>query len=72
MFAWWDSLSLISQIFACIAIPTTVVLAIQTVLMLIGLDTGGVDGAHGAELSLEHDISDESFEAIKRHAEHHT
>ena len=35
MFAWWDSLSLISQIFACIAIPTTVVLTIQTVLMLI-------------------------------------
>ncbi len=58
MFAWWDSLSLISQIFACIAIPTTVVLAIQTVLMLIGLDTDSVDGADGAELSLEHDISD--------------
>lgn len=58
MFAWWDSLSLISQIFACIAISTTVVLAIQTVLMLIGLDTDSVDGADGVELSLDHDIPD--------------
>ncbi len=58
MLAWWDSLSLISQIFACIAIPTTVVLAIQTVLMLIGLDTDGVDGADAADISLDHDIGD--------------
>lgn len=56
MFAWWDSLSLFSQIFACIAIPTTVVLAIQTILMLIGLDTGGVDGADGADVSFDNDI----------------
>ena len=55
MLAWWDSLSLISQIFACIAIPTTVVLAIQTVLMLIGLDT---EGADGADISIDHGIDD--------------
>ncbi|MBE6718108.1 MAG: hypothetical protein E7574_02480 [Ruminococcaceae bacterium] len=34
---WWDSLSLVSQIFALIAIPTTGVLLIQTILMLIGI-----------------------------------
>ncbi len=39
MIAWWDSLSLISQIFACIAIPATVVTLIQTVLMVIGMDS---------------------------------
>lgn len=58
MFAWWDSLSLLSQIFACIAIPTTVVLAIQTVLMLIGLDADGMDGADATDMPLDHDISD--------------
>ena len=37
MFAWWDSLSIVSQVFACIAIPATVVLLVQTILMLIGI-----------------------------------
>lgn len=41
MIAWWESLGLISQIFACIAIPASVVLLIQTVLMLLGLDSDG-------------------------------
>lgn len=58
MLAWWDSLSLISQIFACIAIPTTLVLAIQTVMMFIGLDGDDIDGADGAELSFDPDIGD--------------
>lgn len=45
MFTWWDSLSLASQIFAGIAIPTTVLLLIQTVLMFVGIgtDADGVD-----------------------------
>lgn len=45
MFEWWDSLSVISQVFACIAIPATLILLIQTIAMLIGLDTetGDVD-----------------------------
>lgn len=59
MLAWWDSLSLISQIFACIAIPTTLVLAIQTVLMLIGLDGDGAGDIDGdGDLVLDHDIGD--------------
>ena len=57
MFAWWDSLSLISQIFACIAIPTTLVLIIQTILMFIGLDGDGIGDMDG-DFSLDHDISD--------------
>ena len=45
MFEWWDSLSVISQVFACIAIPATLILLIQTIAMLVGLDTetGDVD-----------------------------
>lgn len=34
---WWNTLSLATQIFYCIAIPATLVLLIQTVLMLFGL-----------------------------------
>ncbi len=38
MFAeWWNSLGLITQVFYCIAVPSTAVLLIQTVLMLIGI-----------------------------------
>ena len=34
---WWNSLSIVSQAFACAAIPATLILLIQTVLMLIGI-----------------------------------
>ena len=34
---WWDSLSLASQVFACVAIPSTLILLIQTILMTIGI-----------------------------------
>lgn len=68
MIAWWDSLSLISQIFACIAIPTTLVLAIQTVMMFIGMDTEGadgigVDGVDGdiGDIDVNTDVSDGIF-----------
>ena len=42
MITWWTSLDLAQQIFACIAIPSTLILLIQTILLLIGL--GGGDG----------------------------
>ena len=46
MVVWWNSLSLVAQIFACIAIPTTLLLIVQTVLMLIGIgsESVGEDG----------------------------
>lgn len=34
---WWNALGLASQIFFCIAVPATLVLLIQTVLMMIGI-----------------------------------
>lgn len=37
---WWDSLGKASQIFYCIAVPSTLVLVIQTVLMFLGFDDG--------------------------------
>ncbi|MBR5453798.1 MAG: NfeD family protein [Clostridia bacterium] len=43
MLEFWNTLTLASQVFYCMAIPATLVLLIQTVLMLIGLsqDTDG-------------------------------
>ena len=57
MIVWWNSLSLLSQIFACIAIPATLVLVIQTVLMLIGLDGNGAGDTDG-DLTIDHDVGD--------------
>ena len=48
MLEFWNTLTLASQIFYCVAIPATLVLLIQTVLMLIGMgqDTDGdIDAA---------------------------
>ena len=37
MFDWWWSLDLIQQIFALVAIPSTLILLIQTVMLIIGM-----------------------------------
>ncbi len=49
---WWNSLTIASQIFACIAIPSTIILLIQTVMMFIGIgDDSDIDiGADSADL----------------------
>ncbi len=44
---WWESLTLVQRVFACIAIPSTLLLIVQLVLSLIGL------GDH--ESDLDHD-----------------
>ena len=43
MIEWWNSLGLTLQIFYCIAIPSTLVLLIQTILMFIGMDDDAGD-----------------------------
>lgn len=44
MVAWWIALGTVGQVFACIAIPATVILIIQMILTLIGLGSDAVDG----------------------------
>ena len=53
-------MSLLSQIFAAIAIPATLLLLIQTVLMLIGIgsDHGGDCDVHGSLCDGDHGIGD--------------
>lgn len=50
MTVWWESLSMLQRVFACFALPATLILVIQTILLLFGIgdhgaDTGGLDGA---------------------------
>lgn len=60
---WWEALSGLQQVLACFAIPATVLLVLQTILLLFtagghdadhgglednsGLDAGGADGSAG-------------------------
>lgn len=57
---WWNSIGLISQIFYCIAIPATLILLIQTVLMLFGFDDTA-DGDIDLDTSIV-DIDDGVFD----------
>ncbi|MCL2089477.1 MAG: hypothetical protein FWH14_08335 [Oscillospiraceae bacterium] len=50
--SWWESIGLLQKALACVAIPSTVILVVQTILMLFGLgfdgdadvsDTSGLD-----------------------------
>lgn len=60
MFEWWNSLSTFAQVLSCIAIPATLVLLIQTILMLIGIgsDNADVGDADGDVGDIDTDIAD--------------
>ena len=54
MVLWWESLNVLQRVFACFALPATMILLIQTALLLFGIggndldagdmDAGGLDG----------------------------
>lgn len=57
---WWNSLELASQVFYCIAIPATLILLIQTVLMFFGFENDA-DGDLDMDLpdtDMDVDLSD--------------
>lgn len=62
---WWNSIGLAAQIFACIAIPSTLILLVQTILMFIGIgDDSDFDGvSDGADIAddVDTDIPDGVF-----------
>ncbi len=37
MIAWWNALDILSQIFVLVAVPSTLIMIIQTVLLVIGM-----------------------------------
>ena len=60
MLDWWNSLQLVQQIFVCIALPATVLMVVQIVLMLVGL--GGESDVDSdvdtdADASFDNDVS---------------
>lgn len=64
MVAWWIALGTVGQVFACIAIPATVMLIIQMVLTLIGMGGDDMDAqTDGADADgIDTDIDDSSFD----------
>ncbi len=38
---WWNNLQLVEQVLYCIAVPASLILIIQTIMMLLGLGDGG-------------------------------
>lgn len=43
MFDWWESLSILQQVFGYVAIPATIVMIVQTILVIIGIGDGDAD-----------------------------
>lgn len=45
MIQWWNSLDTFSRVYACIAVPSTLILIVQTIMLFlgIGLDDDGID-----------------------------
>ena len=50
MFELWDGLTALQRVFACMAIPATLVLAVQTVLLMFGIGDG-----EGADADIDPD-----------------
>lgn len=47
--SWWDALSTLQQVFMAIAIPATVIMVLQSILLLFGFGHGDADGDVSAD-----------------------
>lgn len=57
MAIWWSSLGLAGQVFACIAIPATVFLLLQTIMTLVGIGASHAsDGSGDGDSDVGHDF----------------
>lgn len=58
MLEWWNSLTILQQVLAYIAVPATLLLLIQTVLILIGIghDGAGISSSDTSGLDLNSDL----------------
>ena len=70
---WWETLSPMQQVFAYIAIPATVIMLLQTILLLFGMgshsdhDVGGsFDGDHDVDFDMDSDM-DSDFDVSDGH-----
>lgn len=63
MLDWWNSLELATQVFYCIAIPSTLVLIVQAILTFIGIGDG-VDADVDADVDIGADADVEAPEGV--------
>lgn len=52
MFDWWNSLNIATQVFYCIAVPSTLILIIQTLVTFLG-GSDGVEGEAGIDADVD-------------------
>ncbi len=66
MIDWWNSLGIVSQVFACVAVPATVVLLIQTVSMFFGMDGdgGAFDGVGDSGADVDTDFDADASDGV--------
>ncbi len=74
MSAWWDGLSTVLKVLYCIAIPSTLILILQTILVILGFgdgadagnpsDTSGLDMPDGADAIELGDTGNDFTEAM--------
>ena len=70
MSAWWETLGAVGQVFACVAIPATVILFLQTILMLIGI--GGHElGSDSSDGDVGHDFGHDFDHDFDGHLDMH-
>lgn len=63
MFAWWDSLTALQQGFAIVGIPATLVLIVQTVLLMFGIGDGdGGDTDVDVDVDIDTDVDADGFD----------
>lgn len=75
---WWEALTVLQRVFVYIALPATIILAIQLLLLLFGMGFDHSDigdftdtGAHGIFDHADiHDISDANAHGVFDHADH--
>lgn len=58
MSEWWEALSVVQKILYCIAIPATLILVLQTILLIIGFGDGGSDFNPSDTSGLDLDVPD--------------
>ena len=71
LFEWWAGLALTTQIFYCIAIPATLILLVQTALLLFGFDGDGdvdfdadIDGDIDIDGDADVDVDGDAFDSL--------
>lgn len=70
MTAWWTGLDVMHQVFYLIAIPFTVILVLQTILLLLGLGHHDSDVDHDVDHDFDHDCGPDCDHDVDHDIDH--